>query len=121
MRGGTIYQDLPDENPASKVVHRARSAGDSDAEHEIHIQPDSLLSRLWEGAERVTVNSTHHQGIRAVGAGLVPSAWAPDGLVEAIEAQGHPFFLGVQWHPERMERDPRQRKLFASLVDQALK
>jgi putative glutamine amidotransferase len=52
------------------------------------------------------VNSSHHQAIRIPGDGLVPVAWSEDGLIEAIELghrNRHPFLLGIQWHPERMD------------------
>jgi putative glutamine amidotransferase len=39
----------------------------------------------------------HHQAIDQLGAGLTATAWAPDGVIEAVEAAGHPFALGVQW------------------------
>ena len=42
----------------------------------------------------------HHQGVGRLGAGLVATAWAEDGTVEAIEIDGAPFAVGVQWHPE---------------------
>jgi putative glutamine amidotransferase len=59
------------------------------------------------------VNSFHHQAVRDVAPGMSASAWAPDGVVEAIEPApggawpGHPFTLGVQWHPERLWRHYR--------------
>jgi gamma-glutamyl-gamma-aminobutyrate hydrolase PuuD len=48
----------------------------------------------------VTVSCHHHQAVAEVGAGLVPTAHAQDGLVEAVEDPGRPFVIGVQWHPE---------------------
>jgi putative glutamine amidotransferase len=52
------------------------------------------------------VNSNHHQGIRGLGQGLRINARSDDALAEAIQyrdTQSNPFFLGVQWHPERMD------------------
>ncbi len=58
----------------------------------------------------------HHQAVDRLGDGLVASAWAEDGTVEAVEfAAPEPFALGVQWHPEE-DDDPR---LFAALVTAA--
>jgi putative glutamine amidotransferase len=51
---------------------------------------------------QVSTNSWHHQSCKVPGQGLVYTAWAPDGVVEAAEAPGHRFALGVQWHPEDM-------------------
>jgi putative glutamine amidotransferase len=66
------------------------------------------------------VNSTHHQAVRGVGAGVLASARAPDGVVEAIELPDLPFALGVQWHPERvLAHDPRHLCLWRGLVEAA--
>jgi putative glutamine amidotransferase len=61
------------------------------------------------------VPTYHHQGVDAIGAGLVPTAWAEDGTVEALEDPELPFFVAVQWHPE-MGQDPA---LFEGLVTAA--
>jgi putative glutamine amidotransferase len=62
------------------------------------------------------VPTAHHQGIARLGDGLVPAAWAEDGLIEAVElAPGpgqHPFMLAVQWHPEASQ----DRRLVSALV-----
>ncbi|MFJ6444311.1 gamma-glutamyl-gamma-aminobutyrate hydrolase family protein [Streptomyces sp. NPDC091649] len=59
------------------------------------------------------VPAYHHQAVDRLGSGLVASAHAPDGTVEALELPGHPsLVLGVQWHPE-MGEDPR---VMAALV-----
>jgi putative glutamine amidotransferase len=64
------------------------------------------------------VNSSHHQGIRTLGRGLVASAQSPDGLIEALEDPAAPFWIGVQWHPELLTQSlPAQRGLFAALVE----
>jgi putative glutamine amidotransferase len=55
------------------------------------------------------------------GKGVLVSAWAPDGVVEAIELPDHPFALGVQWHPEALAgREPRHRAILRGLVAAAL-
>ena len=62
------------------------------------------------GAERCAVNSRHHQGVAEPGAGLRVCARAEDGIVEAIEsAAGGGFLIGVQWHPEDLPADHRER------------
>ncbi|MBC7105537.1 MAG: gamma-glutamyl-gamma-aminobutyrate hydrolase family protein, partial [Firmicutes bacterium] len=55
-----------------------------------------------------------------VAPGFRAAAWAPDGVVEAVEATGSGFALGVQFHPEGMaEGDPGCRALFGALVEAA--
>ena len=57
------------------------------------------------GFERTVINSAHHQAVDIVGKDLVINCSADDGIVEGIEWQdkeNKSFFLGVQWHPERM-------------------
>jgi putative glutamine amidotransferase len=74
----------------------------------------SSSSRLGKalGVSTVTVAHYHHQAIDRLGAGMTASAWSDDGLIEAAEAEDHPFALGVQWHPE-VDEDP---SLFGALV-----
>jgi putative glutamine amidotransferase len=50
---------------------------------------------------RGSVCSIHHQAVGRLGRGLRAAAYAPDGLIEALEVPGRRFALGVQWHPER--------------------
>ena len=90
--GGSLIQDLP-----TARDHMAR--GHADSLHPVAIRPGSLLARLY-GPEAV-VNSAHHQGLDAIGAGLTVTAAAPDGTAEAVEHVSLPI-LGVQFHPERM-------------------
>jgi gamma-glutamyl-gamma-aminobutyrate hydrolase PuuD len=65
------------------------------------------------------VNSFHHQAADTLGDGLVATAWAPDGTIEALEDPGHPFLVGVQWHAETLLDEPGQLALFAALVEAA--
>ncbi|MFF8033340.1 MULTISPECIES: gamma-glutamyl-gamma-aminobutyrate hydrolase family protein [unclassified Streptomyces] len=53
--------------------------------------------------EQASVPTYHHQAVDRLGEGLVPSAHAEDGTVEAIELPSAPWVLGVQWHPEMGE------------------
>jgi putative glutamine amidotransferase len=58
--------------------------------------------------------------VRTLGQGLRPTAHAPDGVIEAVSLEGHPFALGVQWHPEmQAAEDPRQARVFEALVARA--
>jgi putative glutamine amidotransferase len=48
---------------------------------------------------------------------LRPVAWAEDGVIEALEQEGNPNLLAVQWHPELSAADdPAQQGLFDRLV-----
>jgi putative glutamine amidotransferase len=95
-RGGSLAQHLPD-----LVGHaRHREKPGTFGEHEVRLEAGSLVARAV-GAERGTVKSHHHQGVAELGEGLAASGWSvTDGLVEAIELSGHPFALGLLWHPE---------------------
>ena len=68
------------------------------------------------GPRHEAVRSSHHQGVGRVGAGLVESAYAEDGSLEAFEDPSKRFALGVLWHPEMEEDDKR---LFEALVAEA--
>ncbi|MGP8199031.1 MAG: gamma-glutamyl-gamma-aminobutyrate hydrolase family protein [Limisphaerales bacterium] len=99
---GTLFQDLPSQL-GTKVQHRLCPNGKSFPQpcfHEITIQKGSLLFRSVK-TERLEVNSYHHQGVKVLGEGLVPTAWSDDRLVEAFEnKKGN--ILAVQFHPEKM-------------------
>lgn len=60
----------------------------------------------------------HHQAINEPGEGLRVTARSEDGVIEAVELEGHPFGIAVQWHPEQTLEDLR---LFKALVEKAKK
>ncbi len=70
---------------------------------------------------KLNVNSLHHQGVKDLAPVLRPAAYAPDGLMEAVELPGHPFGMAVQWHPEWLTDQPAARRLFRAFVDAASK
>jgi putative glutamine amidotransferase len=72
--------------------------------------PGSLTARVLGAEAKVP---RHHQGLGAIPSPLVATAWADDGLVEAVELAGADWMLGVQWHPEE---NPEDRRLFEALV-----
>jgi putative glutamine amidotransferase len=99
--GGDIYQDIGSQTESS-LQHTQRRLDDGPW-HEIDVEPNSRLGSLLEGSltgRSMRVNSFHHQACRRAGDGLTVCARARDGLPEALEMGDHPFFLGVQWHPE---------------------
>jgi putative glutamine amidotransferase len=84
--------------------------------HEVTLEPGSRLAHAF-GAERIKVNSMHHQAVDGLGAGLAVAGRAPDGLIEALESATDAFVVGVQWHPEMLiERDAGTRGLFETFV-----
>ncbi|MEA2298484.1 MAG: putative glutamine amidotransferase [Solirubrobacteraceae bacterium] len=112
-RGGTLHQHLPEVTDGS-ILHRQTAAGTYTCHH-VRIAPNSMLADVL-GSGRLAVNSFHHQAIDLLGRGLRPVAWAPDGTIEAVEAPGRPFLLGVQWHAETLVAQRRHRALFKRLV-----
>ncbi|MFJ7625088.1 gamma-glutamyl-gamma-aminobutyrate hydrolase family protein [Streptomyces sp. NPDC097595] len=96
--GGALWQDLP----AQRGVRG--HGGDDGAGTEFHdiVVADGSRLREVTAADRILVNSRHHQAVSRLGTGLKAVAHAPDGVVEAIEADGPWFALGVQWHPEEL-------------------
>jgi putative glutamine amidotransferase len=95
--GGTLIQHLPDVVPGC-LAHEQPNPR-TEAGHHVAVAPGSLLHRVT-GMNQLAVNSAHHQAVDRVGPGVVVSATAPDGVIEAIEDPSRRFCLGVQWHPE---------------------
>jgi putative glutamine amidotransferase len=118
--GGTLYQDLGAQLPGS-IKHdyfpaHGRYSRDMLA-HEVRIAEGSRLAEILERTQ-VTVNSMHHQGIAKLAPGLVATAHAPDGVIEAAELPGEHFLMGVQWHPEDLtDCEPCMRRLFEAFVE----
>ncbi|MBO0707573.1 MAG: gamma-glutamyl-gamma-aminobutyrate hydrolase family protein [Candidatus Dormibacteraeota bacterium] len=82
--------------------------------HDVAVLPGRLRATL--DATWIPVNSSHHQAVRRVAPDLRAVAFAPDGVIEALEsADGR--LVGVQWHPERLfDAQEAARRLFADLV-----
>jgi len=117
-RGGTLVQDIADQTPGS-VVHSIREPSFAIA-HDVWIASGTLLEQLMrerlEG-DTCPVNSRHHQAVKTVGSGLIVSATAPDGIIEAVEDPSRRFCLGVQWHPENFYRTGEFRGLFEGFIE----
>jgi putative glutamine amidotransferase len=115
VRGGTLHQDLATD---LGIRGHARAGADRAPSHLVTVVAGTVLSRLV-GTDPLMVNSTHHQAVSVAGAGVLVSARAPDGVVEALELPDLPFAIGVQWHPERLVEAPAQRALWRGLVEAA--
>lgn len=112
--GGTLFEHLPEGE--GELLHRARGKS---VLHAVHLVSGSRLRTLL-GKDEIVTHSYHHQAIRSVGRGLEVVAHAPDGVIEAVELSGHPFAVGVQWHPEMSaQTDPTQQRLFDAFVGEA--
>lgn len=116
--GGTLHQAvhtregyLDHREPESEDL-----AGAFSTSHRVR-----LIDKLknWVGQDEIMVNSLHWQGIEKLSDRLLPQAHAPDGLIEAVRVlDGHPFTLGVQWHPEwEPQNDPASFELFRRFGD----
>ena len=112
--GGALYQDVSQHDGAMQHAYYPNYPHDFLA-HTVSIAPGSRLAAIL-GAETAQVNSLHHQACRIVAPGLAVTAYAPDGIIEAIEVPDHPFALAVQWHPEALPAMAESRALFGALV-----
>lgn len=90
-----------------------------DCHHDVRIEAGSRLADIM-GAGAACVNSLHNETVVDVAPGVLVTARAPDGIIEAIELQGHPFAIGVQWHQERyFGEDHPGNALFEALAEAA--
>lgn len=110
--GGSLYQDLPAQG--FRTVQHYQKAEPPVLGHSVEQTGQSPLNKLFE--PRFRVNSYHHQALKDLAPGLRSVATAPDGIVEAVVLEGHPFYFGVQWHPELL---PEQWGIFRALVEAA--
>ena len=89
--GGSLHQDVPAHRTDDYDVHA----------HEVRLEPDSGLARLYGEVGPRRVVSIHHQAIKRLGRGLRVEAHSePDGVIEAIRGTGESYVCAVQWHPE---------------------
>lgn len=112
---GTLIPDIP-EFSKSAIPH----AGLEDVYHRVSIKDNSQLFKMT-GTNGEVVNSSHHQSVDILAKGFISVAHSPDQIIEAIEAESalHPFCVGVQWHPERMDfSNPLSWKLGVKFLEQ---
>jgi putative glutamine amidotransferase len=117
-RGGSLIQDVASQWPDA-IKHQQGAPRDRHS-HSVRLLEGSLMEQLAESGS-APVNSHHHQALETLGRELVATAWASDGLVEAVEdPRSDRFVIGVQWHPELgWARDDFARALFERFVSEA--
>lgn len=116
---GEVEQDIYHPKHATTMPATLRHSQDADrwvTTHTIAIQPQTMLHNIYQG-NTISVNSFHHQAVRAAGPLFRVAATSPDGVIEAIESTGRSNIIGVQWHPECLGKDGL--KLFEWLVSKA--
>ena len=118
-RGGTLIQDIKSQIP--DAIKHEQGTPRERASHRVRLLENTKLANI-AGAVDAIVNSHHHQAIESVGADLVATAWASDGVIEAIEdPRPDRFVMAVQWHPELgWENDGLSQRLFRTFVNEAI-
>ena len=116
--GGSLYQDLAGDG-LTDFPHLTEAArGRDHVAHDIEIRAGTRLHQIL-GADRLDVNSFHHQAVRDVAPGLRVSAMsAVDGVIEGLESIDG-LILTVQCHPEELTAHLWARSLFHSFVSTA--
>jgi putative glutamine amidotransferase len=118
--GGTLWEDIPSLIPEAIIHDNLPEQPRNYLSHTVEVQAGSQLARQLNRSS-TWVNSLHHQAVRDLAPGLVATACAPDGLIEAAEVPGHPYAIGVQWHPENLiQDDPNMLSLFTGLVEASM-
>ncbi len=121
VAGGSLFQDITALRPHSEKHDYFPPQFDRfRISHAIEVDAASRLHAII-GREH-SVNSMHHQSVKALGSNLRAAAWAPDGVIEAVEAIDHPFAIGLQWHPEELapRNDAAMLRLFQAFVQTAV-
>ncbi|MFI1683053.1 gamma-glutamyl-gamma-aminobutyrate hydrolase family protein [Streptomyces sp. NPDC020607] len=106
--GGTLHQHLPEVTGTD--AHRPQGAGFEFGRHVLDLRSGSRIARVY-GDDTPKTACHHHQAVDRIGERLAATARTPDGVVEAVEAVGHPFALGVQWEAGQTEDERLHRAL----------
>ncbi|MFJ4691893.1 gamma-glutamyl-gamma-aminobutyrate hydrolase family protein [Streptomyces sp. NPDC088766] len=101
--GGTLHQHLPE--ITGDDTHRPDGAAFVFGRHVLELGAGSRIASVLGSDDPPKTACHHHQAVDRIGTGLTATAWAPDGVVEAVEAVGHPFAVGVQWEAGQTEDD----------------
>ena len=118
--GGTLCQDIPSQMPEA-TMHAYHYLGDEEPPvdhllHEVQIAPSCRLADILQ-TTCLPVNSLHHQAVMHTPEPLQIVGRSNDGVIEVLELPQHPFYIGVQWHPELLtHKQSAARQIFESFV-----
>jgi putative glutamine amidotransferase len=117
--GGSLYQDINKQLPDS-FGHYPKETPEDELYHSVELVEGSRLHEVM-GANKLMVNSFHHQAIKDLGRNLTVTAVSKDNIIEAVESTEDRYLLGVQWHPECLtKRYQIFLNLFSRLVQEGL-
>lgn len=94
--GGTLVQDIPSQVGLT-VCHSQAGERRNEMTHSVVCKSGSICAKIL--GEKYHVNSVHHQSVKDLAPGFSATAWASDGVVEAIESDNGKIW-SVQFHPE---------------------
>lgn len=116
--GGTLYQDIEKEVTKDNHIVKHIDYQNYDGHRHVVRVVDNTPLHGWfkesfedEGKMEILVNSYHHQGVKRLADRFVPMAFSEDGLIEGFydcesyDVDEGRFFMGLQFHPERMRKD----------------
>ncbi len=110
FRSGTLLQHVPE-----TAGHDGHAPAPAEyGQRAVQVTPGSRVAEIL-GRDPLSVACHHHQAIERLGAGITAAAWSDDGVIEAVELDGYPFAIAVQWHPEVSE----DLSLFLALAEAA--
>lgn len=116
---GGLYTHILDQHPHALQHSTPKDLPRDYFAHSVSLETNSQLYNIIRQSV-IPVNSHHHQGVDKAAPGLVVSATASDGLIEAVELPGKAFFLGVQWHPEWLLAHQHAHALFNAFIEAAV-
>ncbi len=119
--GGELWQDLPSQLPEANLHRYAYNNQNAHPDdyliHAVELAPSCRLAQIV-GSDPIWTNSMHHQAVKHVPEPFRVTGRASDGVVEVVEHPGHPFFIGVQWHPEVLTHQHESaRQIFKAFVE----